>query len=186
VSFSCQPLPELPEVVLVTPRLLTDARGSFFESWHADKFAALGLDACFVQDNQSNSAPRVLRGLHYQLPPFAQGKLVRVVAGEIFDVAVDIRRSSPTFGRWAARLLSAATHEMLWIPPGFAHGFYVTQGEARVVYKCTAPYSPDHDRVLRWDDPRVAIEWPLGTDAPPALSAKDAAAPGLEAAELFA
>jgi dTDP-4-dehydrorhamnose 3,5-epimerase len=186
VSFACQPLPGLPEVLLVTPRLLADARGVFFESWHADKFAALGLDAQFVQDNQSNSAPGVLRGLHYQLPPFAQGKLVRVVAGEIFDVAVDIRRSSPTFSRWAARLLSADTNEMLWVPPGFAHGFYVTRGDARVVYKCTAPHSPDHDRVLRWDDPRVAIEWPLAARGLPVLSPKDAAAPGLDTAELFA
>lgn len=185
MSFACHALPELPEVMVLTPRVLTDARGAFFESWQADKFATLGLDVRFVQDNQSDSSCGVLRGLHYQLAPVAQGKLVRAVAGEVFDIAVDIRRSSPTFGRWVARLLSADNHEMLWIPPGFAHGFYVTAGPARVVYKCTAAYSPDHDRVLRWDDPELAIAWPLVGNAAPQLSAKDAAAPLLGEAELF-
>jgi dTDP-4-dehydrorhamnose 3,5-epimerase len=185
VTFDCQPLAALPEVKVFTPRPITDARGAFYETWHTEKFSALGLEARFVQDNQSNSAPGVLRGLHYQLPPFDQGKLIRAVVGEIFDVAVDIRRGSPAFGRWVGRLLSAENREMLWVPSGFAHGFYVTRGEARVVYKCTALYSPEHERILRWDDPDLAIDWPLASGAAPALSPKDAAAPGVGAAELF-
>lgn len=176
---------ELPGVSVFTPKVWADDRGAFFESWHADKFAELGLSESFVQDNHSISAAGVLRGLHYQLPPAEQGKLVRVVVGEVFDVAVDIRRSSPTFGRWVGRRLSADNRAMLWIPPGFAHGFYVTSEQAEVVYKCTAPYSPDRDRTLLWDDPELAIGWPLIAGRPPALSTKDTAPPTLAQAELF-
>jgi dTDP-4-dehydrorhamnose 3,5-epimerase len=185
VSFSCQALTELPEVLVITPRAFPDARGAFFESWHAEKFAELGVDVPFVQDNHSISKGGVLRGLHYQLPPAAQGKLVRVVAGEVFDVAVDIRRSSPTFGRWAARSLSADNREMLWIPPGFAHGFYVTRDEAVMAYKCTVPYSREHERTLSWSDPEVAIAWPLVEGTAPALSERDEQAAELRTAELF-
>lgn len=185
MSFASEPLAELREVRVIAPRVLRDGRGLFLESWHAAKFAALGFDESFVQDNHSESERGVLRGLHYQLPPAAQGKLVRVVVGEIFDVAVDLRRSSPTLGRWAARRLSADNHEMLWIPPGHAHGFYTLSPRAVVAYKCTAAYAPDHERTLSWNDPRVAIDWPLIDGMPPQLSDKDRRGVGLEAAELF-
>ena len=184
MSFTIENL-ALPEVRVITPEVHPDDRGAFFESWHAEKLSDLGFEETFVQDNHSVSAAGVLRGLHYQLPPAAQGKLVRVVRGEVFDVAVDIRRSSPTFGHWVARLLSADNREMLWVPPGFAHGFYVTSDGADVAYKCTAPYRPMYDRVVRWDDPKLAIHWPLVDGLAPELSAKDAAAPGLAEAELF-
>ena len=184
MSFTIESL-ELPEVQVITPRAHADERGVFFESWHAEKLAALGFTETFKQDNHSVSAAGVLRGLHYQLPPAAQGKLVRVIHGEVFDVAVDIRRSSPTFKRWVGRLLSAENREMLWVPPGFAHGFYVTSNGAEVVYKCTAVHEPESDRVVRWDDAELAVEWPLVGLAPPALSAKDAEAPALADAELF-
>lgn len=185
MSFSSQPLAGLPDILVVTPRVLRDARGLFLESWHAAKFAALGIDEPFVQDNHSESERGVLRGLHYQLPPAAQGKLVRAVAGEIFDVAVDLRRSSPTFGRWAARRLSDDNHEMLWIPPGFAHGFYTSSARAMVAYKCTAAYSPEHERTLAWDDPQVGVDWPLVDAVAPELSDKDRRGVRLEAAEPF-
>lgn len=185
MSFTRQSLPTLPEVWVISPEVLPDARGLFFESWHAAKFAELGLDVVFVQDNHSISGAGVLRGLHYQLPPAAQGKLVRAVVGEIFDVAVDLRRSSATFGRWAGRRLSAENREMLWIPPGFAHGFYVLGDGAEVVYKCTVDYSPEHDRTLRWNDPDLEIEWPLAADARPSLSDKDLGGASLHSAELF-
>lgn len=184
MSFSIESL-ALPEVRVVTPRVHADDRGAFFESWHAEKLAAVGFDEVFVQDNHSISSAGVLRGLHYQLPPAAQGKLVRVVRGAVFDVAVDVRRSSPTFGRWVGRTLSADNREMLWVPPGFAHGFYVTSDGAEVVYKCTAPYIPEQDRVVRWDDPEIAVDWPLVGGRAPELSAKDAAAPLAAQAEFF-
>ncbi len=185
MSFTVEPILALPEIKVVKPLVHRDDRGIFFESWRRDRFDALGLGVEFAQDNQSVSRQGVLRGLHYQLPPVAQGKLVGVAAGEVFDVSVDVRRSSPTFGKWAARTLSEESHEMLWIPPGFAHGFYAVSEVAVLIYKCTAPYSGEHDRAVRWDDSELAIDWPLEPGARPILSAKDSAAPGLRSADLF-
>ncbi len=175
----------IPEVVEIVPRVIEDSRGFFMESWNARDFAAGGIDETFVQDNHSRSQQGILRGLHYQIRQ-TQGKLVRVVRGEVFDVAVDLRRSSPTFGRWIGVFLKAARHNMLWVPGGFAHGFYVTSPEADLLYKCTDFYSPDHDQTLRWDDPTVAIDWPLVAGEAPSVSAKDAAGRSLEEAETFA
>jgi dTDP-4-dehydrorhamnose 3,5-epimerase len=174
----------LPEVLILEPKVFGDERGFFMESFKAAEFAQLtGYDAPMVQDNHSCSVRGVLRGLHYQLPPQAQGKLVRAVAGEIFDVAVDIRRGSPNFGKWVGVMLSADNRRQLWVPPGFAHGFCVTSETADVVYKVTAYYSPEHDRGIRWDDPDIGIDWPL--DVRPQLSGKDRAAPPLAVAEVF-
>jgi dTDP-4-dehydrorhamnose 3,5-epimerase len=174
----------LQEVLVVEPAVHGDGRGFFLESWHRQRYVESGIPADFVQDNHSRSAQGTLRGLHYQLSR-PQGKLVRVVAGEVFDVAVDLRKSSATFGRWAGEVLSAGNHRQLWIPPGFAHGFYVLSESADLLYKCTEYYSPDDDRSLRWDDPEVAIEWPLLKGAPPLLSARDTAAPGLGSAPVY-
>ena len=175
---------EIPDVLVVESAVFRDQRGSFMETWHAGKFKAAGLDLSFVQDNHSRSAHQVLRGLHYQIIQ-PQGKLVRVVTGEIFDVAVDLRRSSSTFGRWAGVRLSALDGRQLWIPPGFAHGFLIlSAGGADVVYKCTDLYVPEHERTLRWDDPSLNITWPLEGSGP-ILSAKDAAGLSLESAPLF-
>lgn len=174
----------IPEVILIEPRVFGDERGFFMETWNARVFAQAGLDFHFVQDNHSRSAQGVLRGLHYQLRQ-PQGKLVRVVAGEVFDVAVDLRRSSPSFGRWVGHRLSADNKHMLWIPPGFAHGFYVMSRDAEFVYKCTDFYAPEHERSLRWDDPDVAIDWPLTDGRAPTLAAKDAAGVTLGKAECY-
>lgn len=174
----------LPGVKLITPRVFGDERGFFLESWNARSFAEAGLDMPFVQDNHSRSAKGVLRGLHYQLSN-PQGKLVRVTQGAVFDVAVDIRRASPHFGRWTGNVLSADNKAMLWIPPGFAHGFLVLSDSADFLYKCTALYDPPSDRSLAWDDPDIGIDWPLD-GVTPQLSAKDAAAPRLAEAEVFA
>lgn len=163
----------LPDVLVLEPRVFGDARGFFFESWNQREFARLGLPVDFVQDNHSKSARGILRGLHYQTRQ-VQGKLVRVVAGEVFDVAVDMRRDSPTLGQWTGALLSADNHRMMWIPPGFAHGFYVTSDAAEFVYKCTDFYAPEHEVSLRWDDPTIGVRWPLVDGQPPVLSAKDA------------
>jgi dTDP-4-dehydrorhamnose 3,5-epimerase len=165
----------LPGVRLIEPLVHRDERGFFLEVFHAGKFAARGLDVVFVQDNHSLSRQGTLRGLHAQLVE-PQGKLVRCTAGEIFDVAVDIRRGSPAFGRWFGTVLSAANFRQLWIPPGFAHGFCVLSAEAQVEYKCTTLYRPEADLSVAWNDPAIGIEWPL---AAPLLSAKDAAAPRL-------
>lgn len=173
----------LPGVLLIEPRVFSDARGFFLESWNRRSFRAAGLDLDFVQDNHSRSARGVLRGLHYQLEN-PQGKLVRVTQGAVFDVAVDIRRSSPHFGRWVGYELSAENHRMLWIPPGFAHGFLVLSETADFLYKCTSLYDPPSDRGIRWDDPAIGIAWP-DAGAPPLLSAKDAEARLLADAELF-
>ncbi len=170
----------IPDVLVLEPRVFGDERGFFLESWNQREFARLGLPAQFVQDNHSKSARGILRGLHYPTQQ-VQGKLVRVVAGEVFDVAVDMRRGSPTLGRWAGAPLSAENRRMMWIPPGFAHGFYVTSDSAEFVYKCTDFYAPEHEVALRWDDPAVGIPWPLADGRPPLLSAKDAA--GLSFAE---
>jgi dTDP-4-dehydrorhamnose 3,5-epimerase len=172
-----------PEVLLLRPRVFGDARGFFFESYNRKAFASLGIDAEFVQDNHSRSAKGVLRGLHYQIGQ-PQGKLVRVVAGEVFDVAVDLRRSSPHFGRVATMRLSAETHDMAWIPPGFAHGFQVLSGHAEFLYKTTDYYAPEFERCLLWNDPALGIDWPL--DGAPLLSAKDQAGLTLAECEVFA
>ena len=173
----------LPGVQLLTPQVFGDERGFFLESWKARTFAEAGIDAHFVQDNHSRSARGVLRGLHYQIVE-PQGKLVRVVAGAVFDVAVDLRRSSPHFGRWTGHELSAANHQMLWVPPGFAHGFVTLTDTADFLYKCTTLYAPLHERSVAWNDPAIGIDWPLARA--PQLSAKDAAAPRLADAEVFA
>ena len=176
---------EIAEVVIIEPEVFTDERGFFLEFWHSEKFAREGLAVDFVQDNYSMSQMGTLRGLHYQVPPRAQGKLVRVVRGSVFDVAVDLRRSSPTFGQWVGLWLSAESRQSLWIPIGFAHGFYVTTPQADVVYKCTDVYSRSDERVIRWDDPDIGIEWPLLEDQEPVLSDKDSAGLGLAEADCF-
>jgi dTDP-4-dehydrorhamnose 3,5-epimerase len=174
----------VPGVVVIEPRVFGDARGSFFESFNRRALeAALGRGLDFVQDNHSRSAKHVLRGLHYQLP-HPQAKLVRVVRGEVFDVAVDLRRGSATFGRWAGEVLSAENKRQLFIPEGFAHGFLVLSDEAEFLYKTTDYWYPEHERSIRWDDPDLAIAWPTG-GAPPVVSAKDAAARPLREAALF-
>lgn len=172
-----------PEVLLLRPKVFGDARGFFFESYNRKAFAGLGIDAEFVQDNHSRSARGVLRGLHYQIRQ-PQGKLVRVAVGEVFDVAVDLRRSSPHFGRVAIMRLSAENHLMAWIPPGFAHGFLVLSETAEFLYKTTDYYAPDAERCLAWNDPELAIPWPLAGE--PLLSAKDRAGLPLSACEVFA
>lgn len=162
----------IPDVILLEPKVFGDERGFFFESYNRHAFLeATGLDVSFVQDNHSRSTRGVLRGLHYQLPPKAQGKLVRVVVGEVFDVAVDIRKGSPTFGKWVGEVLSAENKRQMWIPPGFAHGFLTLSDAAEFLYKTTDYYSPEHERCLRWDDPGFAVQWPL--HMPPLVSRKD-------------
>lgn len=174
----------IPDLILLEPRVFGDDRGFFFESYNARSFAeATGLTVDFVQDNHSKSARNVLRGLHYQIQN-PQGKLVRVVQGEVFDVAVDIRKSSPTFGQWAGALLSAENKRQLWIPPGFAHGFVTLSDSAEFLYKTTDYYNPAHERCILWNDPAIGIQWPLGCE--PLLSAKDQQGVRLADAELFA
>ena len=175
---------DIPEVLVLEPAVHRDERGFFLESWREDWLASRGVAARFVQDNHSYSTRGTLRGLHYQLA-FPQGKLVQVISGEVYDVAVDIRRSSPTFGRWVAETLSSNHHRQLWIPPGFAHGFYVLSDSADVMYKCTEYYAPAHDRSLQWDDPDIDIPWPLLSGRCPLLSQKDATAPSLRDATTY-
>lgn len=163
----------IPGVLIIEPKVFGDDRGFFMETWNAAGFAAAGLDLAFVQDNHSRSQKGVLRGLHFQNPG-PQGKLVRVANGAVFDVAVDLRRSSPTFGQWVGVELSAANKRMFWVPEGFAHGFLTLEPDTDFLYKCTAPYAPQSEHTLAWDDPAVGIEWPLG-GTEPVLSAKDAA-----------
>jgi len=172
----------LPDVLLLEPRVFGDARGFFYESWNQRDFAAAGLEATFVQDNHSRSVKNVLRGLHYQIE-HAQGKLVRVTHGEVFDVAVDIRRSSPTFSRWVGINLSAENKRMLWIPPGFAHGFLVMSEAAEFLYKTTDYWYAEHERTLLWNDPALGIDWPV--QGMPLLAPKDAAGRPLAAADLY-
>jgi dTDP-4-dehydrorhamnose 3,5-epimerase len=173
----------LPEVLILEPKVFGDSRGFFFESFNARDFAqCTGLDVQFVQDNHSKSAQGVLRGLHYQIE-HAQGKLVRVTQGEVFDVAVDLRRSSPNFGKWDGVLLSAENKRQLWIPPGFAHGFLVTSDSAEFLYKTTDYWYPEHERSLLWNDPSVAIQWPLNNA--PMLAAKDQVGATLQHAALY-
>jgi len=173
----------IADVLILEPEVFGDARGFFFESYNRRSFAAAtGLDVEFVQDNHSRSARNVLRGLHYQVRQ-AQGKLVRVAAGEIWDVAVDLRRGSPSFGRWAGTRLDAASHRMLWIPPGFAHGFVALSEQAEVLYKATDFYAPEHERTLLWNDPAIGIPWPL--EGAPVMTDKDRRGVPLAGADLF-
>ena len=174
---------ELPDVLIIEPKVFGDARGFFFESFNAKTFAALtGLNPTFVQDNHSRSAKNVLRGLHYQIKQ-PQGKLVRVSAGEVFDVAVDVRKSSPTFGRWTGTTLSAENKRMMWVPEGFAHGFVVLSESADFLYKTTCYYAPEHERCVLWNDPAIGIDWPQTGE--PMLAAKDLAGKRLQDADVF-
>ena len=173
----------IPDVLVLEPKVFGDARGFFFESYNRRVFSdATGLDLDFVQDNHSRSAHGVLRGLHYQIRQ-PQGKLVRVVVGEVFDVAVDLRRNSPTFGRWVGEYLSEENRRMMWVPEGFAHGFVVLSNHAEFLYKTTDYYAPEHERCIRWDDPTIGIEWPLAGQ--PQLSAKDMQGTVFGEAEVF-
>ena len=174
----------LPEVKIIEPRIFTDNRGFFYESWNAQTLANAGLDDTFVQDNHSGSAQGVLRGLHYQLTR-PQGKLVRVAAGRVYDVAVDLRRGSPRFGQWVGIELSAENRRMLWIPPGFAHGFVALEAGTEFLYKCTDYYAPADERTLLWNDPAIGIDWPLDLIGTPLLSAKDEAGLRLAEAEVY-
>lgn len=162
----------IPDVFLIVPDVYGDERGFFMEVYQAKKFSEAGISACFVQDNHSRSKQEVLRGLHYQVQ-HAQGKLVRAIAGEIFDVAVDLRRSSGTFGKWVGAHLSAKNKHQVFVPPGFAHGFYVLSSWAEIVYKTTDFYAPEHERTLLWNDPDIGVKWPLLNGRLPVLSAKD-------------
>jgi dTDP-4-dehydrorhamnose 3,5-epimerase len=174
----------LPEVVLIKPRVFTDARGFFFETWNEQQFERAGIPQRFVQDNHSRSGRHTLRGLHYQIQQ-AQGKLVRVSRGEVFDVAVDIRRSSPRFGQWVGAYLSDSNHHMLWVPPGFAHGYLALSAEVDFLYRCTDFYAPQHERVIRWNDPKLGVKWPMPAGAVPVLSGRDQGAPDFEDAEHY-
>jgi dTDP-4-dehydrorhamnose 3,5-epimerase len=174
----------LPEVVLIKPKLFGDARGYFLESWQQQKFADAGIQTQFVQDNHSHSGQWVLRGMHYQIQN-PQGKLVRVTRGEVFDVAIDARRSSPNFGKWVGVELNDTNHHMLWVPPGFAHGFLALSEQVDFLYKCTDVYAPQHERTIRWDDPAVGIEWPIPPGVRPQLAVRDAQAPGIKDVEVF-
>ena len=175
----------LPGVLILEPKVFGDERGFFLESFNQRAFdAAVGHSVTFVQDNHSRSQRGVLRGLHYQLPPHAQGKLVRVVRGSAFDVAVDIRQGSATFGRWFGATLDATSHHQMWIPPGFAHGFLALEDETHFLYKTTAYYDRDSERAIAWNDAAIGIDWPV-IEGAPLLAAKDAAAPGLADAETF-
>ena len=173
----------IPDVLVLEPEVFGDARGFFMETWNARTFEQLGIKAQFVQDNHSRSSRNVLRGLHYQIRQ-PQGKLVRVTAGEVWDVAVDLRRTSPSFRRWAATRLDAVSRRMLWIPPGFAHGFVVLSEQAEVLYKSTDYYAPEHERTLLWNDPALGIPWPLAGD--PVMTDKDRRGTPLASAETYA
>jgi dTDP-4-dehydrorhamnose 3,5-epimerase len=174
----------IPDIILIEPRVFSDDRGFFLESYRRDEFEAAGIDAHFVQDNHSASRQGVLRGLHYQIRQ-PQGKLLRVTVGEIYDVAVDLRRGSPMFGHWAGAVLSSKQKNMLWVPPGFAHGFYVLSDCAELLYKATDYYAPQWERSLLWNDPVLGINWPLMPGQEPVLSAKDASGKPLAEAETY-
>jgi dTDP-4-dehydrorhamnose 3,5-epimerase len=185
-TLDVTPLAPFQDVLLIKNRVFGDARGFFVESYNAKTFKqATGLSPNFVQDNHSRSAKGVLRGIHYQLPPHAQGKLVRVANGSVFDVAVDLRRSSPTFGRWAGHTLTATGGEMLWIPPGFGHGFVTLQDNTDFMYKTTDFYAPESEGCVAWNDPTIGIQWPKELLDALQLSSKDQTAPRLENAKLF-
>ena len=172
--------------LLLQPKTFGDERGFFLEMWNRKTFAEIGLDVDFVQDNHSRSEKYVLRGMHYQVNGAAQGKLVWVSSGAVFDVIVDLREGSPTFGKWDGRLLTGACHERLWAPPGCAHGFLVVSDYADFHYKCTDYYSPKNERVLRWDDPETGIFWPMPVGLKPKVANRDAAAPGFSDCEKYA
>jgi dTDP-4-dehydrorhamnose 3,5-epimerase len=174
----------IPDVLILTPRVFEDERGFFMETYQGEKFAALGIKESFVQDNHSRSKQGVLRGLHYQIR-HAQGKLMRAVLGDVFDVAVDIRRFSPTFGQWVGVHLSAENKQQLWIPPGFAHGYYVMSGWAEIAYKVTDYYAPQWERTILWNDPQIAVEWPVLSDIPLLISSKDQDGVPLSQAEVY-
>ena len=173
----------IPDVFLIEPRVFQDERGFFLESYQKNKFREAGIDVDFVQDNHSKSCHGTLRGLHYQLQQ-PQGKLVRVIAGEVFDVSLDVRRHSPTFGQWVGTYLSAENKKMLWMPAGFAHGFYVTSAEAEVIYKASDYYAPEWERCILWNDPAINIQWPVEGELP-ILSTKDLKGKLLKEAEVF-
>ena len=174
----------LPDVILIRPTVFEDPRGFFMDTWHRELFEQEGIDTSFVQDSHSGSVAGTIRGLHYQIKQ-AQGKLIRVVKGEAFDVAVDIRRSSPYFGQWTAEVLSAENRKMIWIPRGFAHGFLVLSKTAEFEYKCTDYYAPEYERTLQWDDPDIGIEWALPEQEKPILSDKDRLGLPLKDAEVY-
>ena len=174
----------LPEILVVEPEVFRDDRGIFYESWNERGFAEAGIEARFVQENHSSSSRGVLRGLHYQLVR-PQGKLIRVVRGRAWDVAIDLRRSSARFGRWAGVELSADNRKMLWVPAGFGHGFLSLEDDTEILYKCTDYYAPEHERGILWSDPAIAIDWPLPPGAQPLLAGKDAVAPCLDRAEVY-
>jgi dTDP-4-dehydrorhamnose 3,5-epimerase len=174
---------DIPDVIIIEPRVFGDERGFFMETWQRSMFAEHGIDFDFVQDNHSLSGKGILRGLHYQIRQ-PQGKLVRVISGEVFDVAVDIRKGSPWFGKWVGATLSAENKRMFWVPPGFAHGFYVLSDQAEFVYKCTDFYAPEHERSILWNDPDIGITWPLDRSEP-VLSDKDRAGKPFARAEVF-
>jgi dTDP-4-dehydrorhamnose 3,5-epimerase len=175
----------ISDVIVVEPQIFGDDRGFFMETWHAARFESAGIGLDFVQDNQSRSTQWTLRGMHMQVE-HTQGKLVRVTAGSVFDAVVDLRRSSPSFGRWWGVELSDQNHRMLWVPPGLAHGILITSDSADFLYKCTDTYSPSHERALAWDDPTVGIEWPLPNGVKPQLSARDLAGKSFTQIEKFA
>jgi dTDP-4-dehydrorhamnose 3,5-epimerase len=175
---------EIPDVVMIELQAFADDRGFFMETYQSERFAQAGISAVFVQDNHSASHQGTLRGLHYQIRQ-AQGKLVRVISGEIFDVAVDLRRSSPYFGKWVSTHLSVENKRQIWIPPGFAHGYYVLSDQAEIVYKASGLYAPQWERTLLWSDPAIGIQWPLIPGTSPVLSAKDSAGLPLEEAEVY-
>lgn len=174
----------IPDVFELRPKVFGDERGFFMETWNQKVFADIGINEPFVQDNHSLSSQGTLRGLHYQIEN-PQGKLVRVTNGMVFDVAVDMRKKSPTFGHSAVCQLSAELKNLFWVPPGFAHGFYVLSETAEFQYKCTQFYAPEHERTLRWDDPKIGIQWPLIENTPPLLSAKDAVGQDFQNADYF-
>lgn len=174
----------IPEVVEIIPRVFGDERGFFMETWNQDDFREAGIDVPFIQDNHSRSVQGTLRGLHYQ-SRYSQGKLVRVMVGEIFDVAVDLRQSSDTFGQWVGAVLSAEHKHMLWIPPGFAHGFYVMSEHSEFIYKCTDRYAPEYEVALSWNDPSLSIAWPIPEGATPLLSEKDSCGLSLSEAPIY-
>ncbi len=175
----------IPDIVLMEPQVFEDHRGFFMETFREDKFKKSVVPAAFVQDNHSKSTQGILRGLHYQIK-HPQGKLVRVISGEVFDVVVDLRKTSPFFGKWSGAILSAENKKMLWVPPGFAHGFYVLSNEAEFTYKCTDYYAPEHERCILWNDPAIAVDWPIIPGPSPILSQKDKDGFTLENAEVFA
>ena len=173
----------IPDVIVLEPVVHGDERGFFMETWRKNEFAEVGIGADFVQENHSKSAHGILRGLHYQIPN-PQGKLVRVISGEVFDVVVDLRRQSPAFGKWVGEIISSENRKQLWVPPGFAHGFLVISETAELVYKCTDYYSPEHERCIAWDDPDLCIDWP-GLKQAPVLSEKDASGMSFDKAEYY-